>query len=466
MQTSSRVKSLSIFSLVMITVGSVDSIRNLPATALFGSQLIFFFVLATLFFLLPCALVSAELASNFPENNGVYDWIKMAFGDRTGFIAIWLQWVENVIWYPTILAFVGGTLGYWISPHLAENKWFLVSVIVIAFWGATLVNLFGIKASAWFSTFCSIGGLFIPMGIIIALGAVWVFTGHPLQISFSSASLMPSLHDPEVWVSLTGIILSFCGMEITAVHARDVKNPKRDYPLALIYSVAIIVGTLLLGALAIAIVLPEKNISLVAGLMQAYDAFFTAYHLHWILPFVAIMLVIGGMGGVNNWIIAPVRGLLFAAEDGYLPPVCKTVNRFEAPKFLLILQAVLVSLLAGAFLLMPSVNASYWLLTALAAQLYMIMYVMMFIAGIRLQKKIRAPDYFYVPGGRYGLPVVAIMGIMGALVTFMVGFLPPAGINVGGRCHYEILLITSLLFMLIPPFLFYRYGKRHWQETV
>ena len=46
---------------------------------------------------------------------------------------------------------------------------------------------------------------------------------------------------------------------------------------------------------------------------------------------------------------------------------------------LLITQAVIVSFICLAFLLMPSISGSYWLLTALNIQLYMIMYVMMFI---------------------------------------------------------------------------------------
>src|SRR6516164_3994438 len=105
-----RLKALSLLSLVMITVGSVDSIRNLPATALFGSSLIFFFILGAIFFLIPTALVSAELSSAWAKQGGIYVWVKEAFGEKCGFLAIWFQWIENVIWYPTILSFVAGTV--------------------------------------------------------------------------------------------------------------------------------------------------------------------------------------------------------------------------------------------------------------------------------------------------------------------------------------------------------------------
>jgi amino acid transporter len=462
--TKNPIRALGIFSLAMMTVVSVDSVRNLPATALFGSSLIFFFILGAVFFLLPCALISAELSSNTKETGGVYAWVKNAFGPQAGVLAIWLQWIENVIWYPTILSFVAGTIGYLISPSLADQKGFLIFVIIASFWGATIINLRGIKTSAIFSNFCAIVGLLLPMSLIIALGAIWIFSGKTLQIHFGRQDLLPHLSDPQVWVALTGIMLSFCGMEIATVHARDVKDPQHSFPRAMLLATLIIVFTLVCGALAIAIVLPEKQISLVAGIMQAFHAFFAEYHLTWILPIIALSLVIGGMGSVSNWIIAPTRGLMLAAKDGNLPVHFASENRFAAPKVLLIYQALIVTAVSMVFLLMPSINASYWLLTALSAQLYMIMYVLMFAAALKLRKQgISIYSGFKIPGGNWGLWIVAVMGIIGSLTTFIIGFFPPSNIQTGGVFFYETMLIIGLLIMSLPPILVYQFIKRRHQ---
>src|SRR3990167_1496321 len=183
MSLATRGASLGVFSLAMMTAGSVDSIRNLPATALFGNSLIFFFALGALFFLLPSALVAAELASRKGGRAGIFGWVTEAFGYSSGFLAVWFQWIENVIWYPTILSFIAATVGYWVSPDLAQSKAFLVSVIVVAFWGMTWLNLRGIQASAGFSNFCAIAGLLLPMSLIMGLGCAWILSGHPVQIS-------------------------------------------------------------------------------------------------------------------------------------------------------------------------------------------------------------------------------------------------------------------------------------------
>ncbi len=446
--------ALTVFTLTMITVGSVDSIRNLPATALFGSQLIAFFILGALFFLIPTALVSAELASGWAQQGGIYIWVKEAFGKKMGFLAIWLQWIENVIWYPTILSFVAGTIGYLINPSLASNPYFLWMVIVSSFWGATFVNLRGMRSSGFFSTICTISGLLLPMSLIIGLGAVWISDGHPVQIQFDTASILPHWQDRSIWVSLTAIILSFCGIEIATVHANDVQNPQRAFPRALIYSVCIILSTLILGSLAIAVVLPHQDINLVAGIMQAFDAFFAQYQLSWMMPIIAIMLVMGGFGGVSNWIIAPTKGLLVAAQDDNLPPIFQRVNQQGAPVTMLVGQAIIVTVLSSLFLFMPSVNGSYWLLTALAAQLYMLMYLVMFLAAIKL--RIKAPNHpraFRIPGGLLGMYAVAGVGMIGVLTTLVVSFMPPEGINVGSVGRYEFTLILGLLLMCSPPFI-------------
>ena len=459
---STQKHSLTVFSLTMITVGSVDSIRNLPATALFGSQLIFYFSLAALFFLIPTALVSAELASGWAKQGGIYIWVKEAFGKRAGFLAIWLQWIENVIWYPTILAFVGGTIGYLINPNLATNPYFLWAVIVTCFWGTTLLNLRGMNSSATFSTICSLSGLLLPMALIIGLGVVWMIQGNPLQINFDLSSIIPHLADKSMWVSLTAIMMSFCGIEIATVHANDVKDPQHAFPKALIYSVGIILSTLILGSLAIAIVLPGKDINLVAGIMQAFEAFFNSYGIHWMMPVVAVMLVLGGLGGVSNWIIAPTKGLLVAAEEGNLPGIFQRTNKNGAPSFMLYTQAIIVTMLSALFLFMPSVNGSYWFLTALAAQLYMLMYFIMFIAAIKL--RLSEPEHarpFKIPGGLFGMFFVAGVGIIGVVGTFIVSFIPPQDINVGSLLHYEILLTTGLMLMCAPPFIFSWWMAKH-----
>lgn len=450
-------KLLGSFSVIMITIGSVDSIRNLPTMALFGSSLFFFFAAAVVFFLLPSTLIITELAATWPVAGGIYTWVKKAFGKRVGFMAIWFQWIENIIWYPTILSFAAATIGYLISPTLADNKIFLISVIIATFWGITIINLMGLRLSVILANVCTISGLLLPMIIIIGLGMSWLFAGKPLQIDLSLSHLLPNFSDPKIWVALTGIIMSFCGTEIATIHAEDVRTPHKAFPLALTISAIVLVVTLAFGALSVAIVLPEQQISLVAGIMQTFQAFLAHHNLHWTMPFIALILIIGSVGGVNNWVIAPIKGLFAAARDGHLPKHLTRSNKKEAPHFILLYQAAVVTLLMTIFLFEPSINGSYWLLTVLAAQVYMLVYLLLFASAIRLRFK--RPDKhrpFRVPGKNFGMVITGTTGIIGALTTFAIGFIPPENIQIGSVARYETILITGLFLLVLCPFIIYR----------
>ena len=96
---------LGIFSLVMIAAAFVVSVRNLPMMAETGLQMVFFALIAVGAFLIPVALVAAELATGWPKEGGVYAWVKEAFGDRWGFVAVWLLWFQMVIGMTGILSF-------------------------------------------------------------------------------------------------------------------------------------------------------------------------------------------------------------------------------------------------------------------------------------------------------------------------------------------------------------------------
>lgn len=461
-----RSAGLGVFTLAMLITGAIDSVRNLPATALFGTSLIFFFIFSAIVFLIPAALVSAELSSKWTEKGGIFHWVHLAFGEKAAFISIWLQWIANLVWFPTMLSFIAGAAAYLIDPALGQNKFFLVSVILFVFWSLTLFNLKGIDASAKFASFCTVAGLIIPISVIILLAVVWIIQGKPSQIHFTTSNIIPNLSNTDNWVSLTGIMTAFLGMELATVHIKDVRDPQKTFPKALYISVLLILSTMILGSLAIAIVMPQKDINLVNGVMQAFTNFFAIYHLSWITPILAALLVLGGLGGVVSWVISPAKGLLQAAQYGFMPDFLKKENKHGVASNLLIIQAVLVSAFCMAFLFMPSVNGSYWLLTALSTQLYILMYIFMFTASIYLRYKYpNQPTSFKIPGGKLGIWIVNLLGILGCIITLIVGFIPPAGINVGSLLHYEMIFCGGIAAMLLPTIFFFIYKNSTTVET-
>jgi putative glutamate/gamma-aminobutyrate antiporter len=454
-------KKISLFSLVMLIVTAIDSIRNLPSAALFGTALIFFFIASAVIFLLPTSLVAAELTAIFPEKGGVYHWVNRAFGEKWAMVAIWMQWINTMVWYPTILSFIAGTAAYLINPDLAQNKIYLISSTLTIFWFVTIVNLFGIHLSSKINNiFGSIGTIF-PLLLLIVLGGIWMFCGKPLQIDLSVSTLIPSFTDTTNWISLIAIMASFLGMELAGVHVNDIKDPQRNFPKAVLMSAFFILTTMVLGSLAIAFVLPEKEIDLVSGVMQVLSNFFHVFHLPALIPVLAVLIVLGSMGGIINWLISPAKGLLHAAEFGYLPRFFMKKNKEGVPSRILLAQAILVSVFCFLYLLVPSINGFYWFLTALSTELYMIMYTLMFASALKLHHKYQdRPKVFKIPGGNFGMWLVCLLGCLGCSLTIAVSFLPPENIAIGSKISYIMMVVIANIITISPVFLFYSYKKR------
>lgn len=447
-------KSLSVFTLAMINVAAIGSVKNWPFISEYGFSSLFYLLLGALIFFFPVSLVSAELATGWPKRGGVYVWVKEAFGHKTGFLAIWLLWIENFAWYPTILSFAASTLTYIFDPSLAENKYYTLFLVLTFFWGATFANLFGMRTSGWISTVGAICGTLIPGLFIVTLGLVWYFSGSPLHINISAQSFFPDLSSLDNMVFFTGVMLAFCGMEMSAVHAMDVRNPQKDYPRAILLSAIIILGLSILGVLSIAIVVPKAEVSLVAGALQAISVFVKSYGISWTIPFIAAFMAIGAIGSVSTWIIGPSKGMLAAAEEGDLPPFFKKTNHYGVPLNLLIIQGLIVTLLSLMFLLMPTVSSGFWILSVLVAQLYLVMYILMFASAIKLRySKPNVTRAYTIPGKKLGIWIVAGAGIIGASFALIIGYFPPSQLATGNPYIYSGFLILATGLGCLAPYL-------------
>ena len=176
-------KKISLLSLILLVIAAIDSMRNLSAAALFGSSLMFFFILGALIFLIPTSLIAAELSAAFPNKGGIYHWVHKAFGEKTAMLSIWLQWINTMVWYPTILSFIAGTAAYLFDPTWKDNTLYLVGVILTIFWVLTFINMFGLSISAKVNNLCVLIGTIFPLLLLVVLGCIWVLSGEIVHIS-------------------------------------------------------------------------------------------------------------------------------------------------------------------------------------------------------------------------------------------------------------------------------------------
>ena len=355
---------LSVATLAIMNVTAVVSLRGLPAEAVYGPSSAFYYLFAAVVFLIPTALVAAELAAMFSDKQGgVFRWVGEAFGARTGFLAVWLQWIESTIWYPTVLtfgavsiAFIG--LNQQADAILASNKLFTLIMVLAIYWVATFISLKGIGWVGKISKWGGMVGTIIPAGLLIVLGIIYIATGGHNQMDMSQG-FFPDLSKFDNLVLASSIFLFYAGMEMMGIHVMEVNNPAKNYPRAIIIGSLVTVCIFVLGTFSLGFIIPAKDISLTQSLLIGFDNYFKYLHMTWASPVIAVALMFGVLAGVLTWVAGPSKGIFAVGKAGYLPPFFQKANRNGVQRNILLMQGLLVTLLALLFVVMPSVQSFY-----------------------------------------------------------------------------------------------------------
>ena len=218
----------------------------------------------------------------------------------------------------------------------------------------------------------------------------------------------------------------------------------------LLSSVLLIFGSALFtfGSLAIAAVVPNSQLQLESGLMQALSTMLKAVNMKWAMYILAFCVAFGSLGGVLSWISGPSKGLLSTAKDGILPENLAETTKSGAPKNMMLIQGIIVTVLACLYFVMKDVSVAFFLLSALTVAVYIIMYLMMYLAAIVLRK---TQPNMERPYKAPALTVLAGIGILAALFALVLSFVPPAQLPIGNPVSYiAIVAIGTVGFFIIP----------------
>ena len=467
-----KATKLSVATLAIMNVTAVVSLRGLPAEAEYGVSSAFYYLFAAIVFLIPTALVAAELAAMFSDKQGgVFRWVGEAFGKRMGFLAIWLQWVESTIWYPTVLTFGAVSLAFIGMNHaydmtLASNRLYTLVVVLAIYWLATFISL---KGMSWVGKVSKVGGLvgtIIPAGLLVILAIVYLVAGGTSQMDFHG-SFFPDLTNFNNLVLASSIFLFYAGMEMGGIHVKEVDNPSKNYPKAVLVGSLVTVLIFVLGTFSLGIIIPKEDINLTQSLLVGFDRYFAFIKASWLSPIIAIALAFGVLAGVLTWVAGPSKGIFAVGRAGYWPPFFQKTNKIGVQRNILLIQGAIVTLLGLLFVVMPSVQSFYQILSQLTVLLYLIMYLMMFAAAIYLRynmKDVARP--FRIGGKGNGLMwLIGGLGFLGSLLAFILSFIPPGQIAVGSNAMWYSVLVIGCIVVVVAPLIIYAMRKPSWKDA-
>ena len=447
-------KKIGPLLLIALNASVIVGLEGLPQMATYGTGLIFLFLLGAVAFLIPVGLVSSELAVGWPRGGGVYGWVDSAFGRRAAVLAVWCQWLQILVWYPTGLSFGAASIAYIFDPELAKNTLFNVIVVLVIFWTVTLINLRGLNTSSIVASVGLVLGTILPTMLIIVFAAIWLGGGETIAMSEEKRGFLPHLEGIRGLVIAVGMSTFYSGLEVNAVHGSRVNKPRRTIPFAMVVSASIILAIYVFGSLGIAIIVPEAEIekTLNVGPLEMFRTFLSDYGVGWISPILAACVAIGVLGHVSTWVIGPTESVRRAALRRDLPAVMGKTNANGVPGPLLIIQAIIVTSMTLAFFVMNSPAVAFLVLTVLSGTVYLVMYILMFAAGIRLRYTMpNVERFFQVPGGTIGMWIIAGTGILVSLVALGLSFLPPEKdqLDVGNTFVYVAMVVGIFLAVVM-----------------
>jgi glutamate:GABA antiporter len=455
-------KPISWTALALLTVASVGNLGSASALAVVGLASVFLYVLPALVFLVPVSLVAAELASGWP--GGVYNWVSQGISAPMGLLAVWCEFAQTIFFYPALLAYVADTLAYPFDPGLASNGVYTAVVIIALFWGGVLLCSLGPMLVARIGSRGTGIGTLGPAAILLGLGVAYLVQGHHPDAPMTTRHILPAWNGLASIVLVVNSFFTYAGVEVNAVHVNELKNPAREYPRSIFLAMALVLAVFIGPTLAISWVIPSARISFTVGVMQAFNSLFSHFGLGFAVPVIAIALAVGALAGMISWLDGPSEGLrLIGRRHGYLPPYFQKVNRDGIEVRIIATEGVVITLIALLYAFIPGVSHAFWILTVLATQVYLIMYVLLFIAVLRLRRT--QPDHKY--GYRApALGLLCLVGTLSSVAAFVIGFVPPSQFSHLNPLKYTLLILAGVLVIgIVPPLLMDRLRRPGWQAA-
>ena len=466
--TPALITSLRLWDVVAMNIVAIVGLRWISRSARSGAPAVTLWILAGLLFFVPLAAVLAELSSRHPEQGGIYAWARRAFGPLHGYICGWCMWVNNLFYFPSLLLFAAANLLIPIdASNLADSRAYSVAFVLGFLWLTTFINILGFSAGKWVQHLGSIA-TWIPAAILIACGFIAFFT-FGSATSFAPSQLWPRENVMDSISFWSSLCFAFSGFEISSMVGQEVFDPRQTIPRSIVLSGVAITLIYILSSASILVAVPASELAERSGIADAVEVVTTRIGFAGVGSFIALLLVIGSIGGVSSWIAGAARVPFAAGVDSAMPAAfAKLHEKYRTPHVALIVQAIATSVLflASVFLSIgggkTTIQEAYDIMVNLTILIYFLPYLYLFAAFLRLRSvdadMTTDANTITLPGGSAGAWVIAGCGLSATLVAMGLVFVPPTGTE--NVVNYEVNLIGQAAILIAIGMAFYVIARR------
>ncbi|MEG1990507.1 MAG: amino acid permease [Christensenella sp.] len=462
-------KHLTLFGFFAITAAMVMTVYEYPTFASSGFSLIFYLILGGVLWFLPVALCAAEMATvKGWDTGGVYTWSGNMLGEKWGFANIFFQWFQITVGFVTMIYFIIGALSYVLHwDALNSNPVIKFVAVLVIFWALTFSQFKGTRLTAKISKIGFIFGIMIPAVVLFALAIGFFATGGKSIMPLDAKTLVPDFRQVNTLVVFVSFILAYAGIEASATHANEMRNVKKDYPIAVIMLVLLAIVLNTIGGISVGAVVPASQLGLSTGVIQGFEGLVNHFGtgMDWIVSIIAILISVGVIAEVSAWVVGPSWGMLEAGKNGLLSKKLSETNKHDVPTKFLILQGVIVTIWAAVLTFGGGGNnVSFFTAISLTVVIYVVGYIIFFLAYIRLIRKhtvAELPRAFEISKKKPLKYILAFAGLIVSIIALGISFIPPSQLTAKGAPEqYLTILIISFLVVVFIPFIIYHFMRK------
>lgn len=453
-----RSKVFRRFDLVLFTVCAVLVADTVGASAAIGVQGLTFWVLLAIVFFVPYGLVSAELGAAWPQEGGIYVWVREAFGAFWGSMTSWLYWVNVALWMPSVFVLLTGTMISVFFPGMGRVG--EASIVVALVWLTVAIGIADLHWAKWVPNVGAIVKVVVLLGLGV-VGIVYAVMEGPAN-SFAVSSWMPSWGSNYAFIPV--IVYSYMGFELMNSAGSEIRNPRRDVPKAIAFAGAVTLFVYVLATVGVLAAVPLKDVSIVTGIADAlkvsFDQVFGTTGVVYQIVIVALLFTF--LTNMVSWSMGANRTIAATGLDRTAPLVFGHRNRrFDTPDYAFVLMGVIATVLTVAdYLVFATSQDVFWSIFAVSSIVFLMPYLLMFPAAWVLRR--RAPDVvrpYRVPGGRAGIAAAVVLCELGVLATIVLFFKEvPEGTS---PALYWLITGGGTLLSALAGLLLYLNSRRH-----
>lgn len=419
-------KTLGFRDLLLFYIATTFSLRWVAIASASGPSALVVWLAAAAGLFVPLVFTTLELSARYPQEGGVYVWSREAFGPFAGFITAWLYWCTNLPYFPSLLYFAAGNLLFvggepW--QELSSSSTYFISASIAGLTLTVALNIVGLNVGKWMSN--AAGAATWAAAVVLIGAGVLAWSRFGSATPMTAAGFVPALglKDAIFWST---IAFAFGGVESASALADEIHDAERTVPRAILAAAGAITVLYLAATFSILLAVPQAQVSGLQGIMQAIEAVAIRVGAAWLVPPLALLVVIGAIGGVFGWFAAVARLPFVAGLDRYLPAAFARLHpRWRTPHVALLTQAAFALVFVVLGQAGTSVRGAYDVLVSMSIITYFIPFLFMFAALIRVQRMPAAPGTRRVPGGPIVAVALASVGLVTTSLSIVLACVPP-----------------------------------------